>query len=109
MVTNSRVFYTTREAAGAAGTRHSPRPLFSKGASFLHNSGASRREIADLYLKLAYLRFAHLKLSWLFESRIGNLLFRSYSQDGGFEMSAPIQLKAMPHERLHDGPESGFA
>src|ERR1700720_2951228 len=29
VVTNSRVFYTTREAAGATGTRHSPRPLFS--------------------------------------------------------------------------------
>src|SRR6202163_1781354 len=36
------------EAAGAAGTRHSPRPLFSKGASFKHNSGASRREIVNM-------------------------------------------------------------
>src|SRR3982074_3399354 len=32
------------EAAGAAGTRHSPRPLFSKGERFLHNSGRPRRE-----------------------------------------------------------------
>src|SRR5258706_16147084 len=32
--------HTAHEAAGAAGTRHSPRPLFSKGASFMHNSGA---------------------------------------------------------------------
>src|ERR1700738_529151 len=39
------------EAAGAAGTRHSPRPLL--GETFLHGSGASRREIADAYLKLA--------------------------------------------------------
>ena len=29
-VTNSRVFYFTREAAGATGTRHSPRPLRAK-------------------------------------------------------------------------------
>jgi hypothetical protein len=28
VVTNSRVFYTTREAAGASGARHSLRPLF---------------------------------------------------------------------------------
>src|SRR5712664_1744260 len=32
---------------GAASIRHSPRPLFSKGASFMHSSGASRRGIAD--------------------------------------------------------------
>jgi hypothetical protein len=42
--------HTAHEAAGAAGTRHSPRPLFSKGERFMHNSGASRRGIADLYL-----------------------------------------------------------
>src|SRR6202011_5825753 len=36
--------HTAHEAAGATGTRHSPRPLFSKGASFMPNSGASRRE-----------------------------------------------------------------
>jgi hypothetical protein len=56
VVTNSRVFYTTREAAGALGARHSPRPPL--GEEFTHNSGASRREIAD----------AHLKLLWLFEN-----------------------------------------
>src|SRR6266436_9194489 len=42
-----------REAAGALGTRHSPRPLFQGEAKqFLQNSGASRREIAELYLNL---------------------------------------------------------
>jgi hypothetical protein len=41
-----------REAAGALGTRHSPRPLF-QGESFMHNSGASRRGNAELYLLLA--------------------------------------------------------
>src|ERR1700734_1786777 len=29
-VTNPRAFYFTREAAGATGTRHSPRPLWAK-------------------------------------------------------------------------------
>src|ERR1700737_3788736 len=37
------------EAAGAAGTPHSPRPLFSKGESFLPNSGASPRGNAKLF------------------------------------------------------------
>src|SRR5580700_9903824 len=31
------------ETAGAARTRHSPRPLISRRESFGHNSGASRR------------------------------------------------------------------
>jgi hypothetical protein len=51
-------FYFAREAAGAAGTRHSPRPLLGK--RFMHASGASRREIAG----------ARLKLAWFFENRI---------------------------------------
>jgi hypothetical protein len=37
-----------REAAGAAGTRHSPRPLL--GERFMHNSGASRRGNTDFCL-----------------------------------------------------------
>jgi hypothetical protein len=48
VVTNARAFYTTRAAAGATGTRHSPRPLW--GGGYLNNSGATRREIADVYL-----------------------------------------------------------
>ena len=38
--------HTAHEAAGAAGTRHSPRPLL--GEMFMHNSGASRRGIAEV-------------------------------------------------------------
>jgi hypothetical protein len=49
VVTNARVFYTPRAAAGASGARHSLRPLFSEGANFLQNSGASRRENAESY------------------------------------------------------------
>src|ERR1700719_2790468 len=45
----ARVFiFITHEAAGALGTRHSPRPL--SGGRFLQNSGASRRENAESYL-----------------------------------------------------------
>jgi hypothetical protein len=50
VVTNARVFYTTRAAAGATGTRHSPRPLF-RGGVFLHNSGASRRETGEVCVR----------------------------------------------------------
>jgi hypothetical protein len=50
--------FFAREAAGALGTRHSLRPLFSWAKRFMHDSGASRREIAESYLKL----------TWLFES-----------------------------------------
>ena len=39
--------HTAQEAAGASGTRHSPRPRL--GGRFLHHSGALRREIADAY------------------------------------------------------------
>jgi len=35
VVTNSRVFYTTREAAGASGARHSLRPLISWGGTLM--------------------------------------------------------------------------
>src|ERR1700726_3854727 len=34
VVTNSRVFYTTREAAGASSARHSLRPLIGEGGTF---------------------------------------------------------------------------
>jgi hypothetical protein len=48
VVTNARAFYTPRAAAGATGTRHSPRPLL--GEESLHNSGVSRRGNAKAYL-----------------------------------------------------------
>jgi len=41
---------SAREAAGAAGTRRSPRPLWAE--DFMQISGASRREIASAYLRL---------------------------------------------------------
>jgi hypothetical protein len=42
------LFHFTHEAAGAAGTRHSPRPLL--GGSLMHNSGALRGENAKACL-----------------------------------------------------------
>src|SRR5258705_9446945 len=44
---------------GAAGTRHSPRPLSGEG--FMHSSGALRREDAELCVKLAVRKFGPLQ------------------------------------------------
>jgi hypothetical protein len=49
VVTNARIYYSTRAAAGASSARHSPRPLNFGGKDFMHNSGASRRGNADSY------------------------------------------------------------
>src|ERR1035441_9272523 len=48
VVTNARAYYSPRAAAGATGTRHSPRP--PKGDRFSHHSGASRHGNAEWYL-----------------------------------------------------------
>jgi hypothetical protein len=55
VVTNSRVFYTPREAAGALGARHSPRPLFGEGGKFIANLGRIRPRDRET-------------MSWLFEN-----------------------------------------
>ena len=50
---NTRVhtyYPSAREAAGALGTRHSPRPLFSKGDGYRHASGAIRVASVILFL-----------------------------------------------------------
>ena len=47
VVTNARAFYTPRAAAGATGTRHSPRPDFSRCETFTHNPGKWCRGIAE--------------------------------------------------------------
>jgi hypothetical protein len=47
VVTNARAIYSTRAAAGATGTRHSPLP--QRGAKFKHHSGATRRGNAKAY------------------------------------------------------------
>ena len=45
VVTNARVYYTTRAAAGAPGARHSPRPL-ERGRDFAAKLARTRGEIA---------------------------------------------------------------
>ena len=60
-----------REAAGALGTRHSPRPLFSWAKD-------SRKPRA---LRAARMQ-SRMKLAWLFENRIGNYV--SYRPLGRF-------------------------
>jgi hypothetical protein len=44
VVTNARAFYTTRAAAGATGTRHSPRPPWAKGSAQLGRLAPRDRE-----------------------------------------------------------------
>jgi hypothetical protein len=50
VVTNARVFYTTRAAAGASGARHSLRPLLSESgkltASLAQNMRRDREAVA---------------------------------------------------------------
>jgi hypothetical protein len=50
VVTNSRVF-STREAAGASGARHSLRPLFAEGETSKQNSREMRGEIAESHVE----------------------------------------------------------
>jgi hypothetical protein len=42
-------FFLACEAAGASSARHSLRPHIFRGKRFMHNSGASRRGIADTH------------------------------------------------------------
>src|ERR1019366_3718819 len=48
VVTNARVTYTPRAAAGASGARHSLRPLMAKGGIFPAKLARRRGEIAKL-------------------------------------------------------------
>jgi len=43
VVTNARVYYTTRAAAGASGARHSLRPLLAEGGKFPAKLGRNAR------------------------------------------------------------------
>jgi hypothetical protein len=48
VVTNARVYYTTRAAAGASGARHSLRPLISEGGTCRIKLALTGGEIAKL-------------------------------------------------------------
>src|SRR5712664_828242 len=87
-----------------------PHALCYLGAPFMHSSGASRRGNADLNLKLAYLRFAQLKLSFGCLKVESETCFFSHTLGmTDMKRSAPIQHKAPSQERPHDSPESALA
>jgi hypothetical protein len=48
VVTNARVYYTTRAAAGASGARHFLRPLITEGGMFPAKLARMRGEIAKV-------------------------------------------------------------
>src|SRR5216683_1925609 len=74
---------SAHEAAGAAGTRHSPRPLFSPGAKDKCNdSGASRRESEVVYLELRFAVIASAAKQSIFLFRGGHGLLRCARNDG---------------------------
>ena len=50
VVTNARVYYTPRAAAGASGARHSLRPLIKRVRKSEQTSGELSREIVKLCL-----------------------------------------------------------
>ena len=77
VVTNARATYSTRAAAGATGTRHSPLPLGVAprpllGERFMQNSGASRRGDAKMCFAVIGCREAHKRLSALGREKEGD-------------------------------------
>jgi hypothetical protein len=55
VVTNARVYYTPRAAAGASGARHSLRPLISESGKFMAKLAHMGGEIAKLCLRTTLL------------------------------------------------------
>jgi hypothetical protein len=87
-VTNARAFYTTRAAAGAAGTRLSLRPLFF-WVLHANNSDALRRENAETCPDLTSLRGAQRRSNPAFEFAvrwIASLALAMTTQDRLFEI-----------------------
>jgi hypothetical protein len=93
VVTNARAFYPPRAAAGATGTRHSPRPHWAN--DFRHNSGAMRRENAEAYLAVIA-RGKATKQSILTSRLIAS---RNLSSDGAF--ARPVGSQSRLTERHH--------
>ena len=78
VVTNARVYYPPRAAAGAPGARHSPRPLIFQKAEFLAQLGRTvsrEREVVSWKksrLGSRVLTVCKRLAFWLFEIRICN-------------------------------------
>src|SRR6202035_1748358 len=79
VVTNARVYYTPRAAAGAPGARHSLRPLFSESGKFRANLARMMRRDREAVSGRA----------WLFEIRISSLRPRGIVIPGRCEASNP--------------------
>src|SRR3981081_3644417 len=54
VVTTLVCFLHCTRGCGCIGARHSPRPLIFRGGDFMHTSGASRRENAEVCLSVMY-------------------------------------------------------
>jgi hypothetical protein len=67
VVTNSRVFYFPREAAGALAARHSPRPLGAKDTWTTRAQRAAGYEVVSFVM--AGLRPGHPRLPYLTEAK----------------------------------------
>jgi hypothetical protein len=76
------------------GTRHSPRPLFFWGASFMHSSGVSRRENAELCLPSLRGARRSARLPTLRLNLLGCLKFESGIK---FTSSRPSEARAGTH------------
>jgi hypothetical protein len=62
VVTNARVYYTPRAAAGASGARHSLRPLTAEGRDFVTTRADFRRgDAMPCFLNTSILRDARLR------------------------------------------------
>jgi hypothetical protein len=93
--------YFAREAAGALGTRHSPRPLLGEG--FMHDSGASRRGNAKLFPAVIAREGARSSIpeTLMIKSRGGGVLDRPVKPD---DDSSP--QPSFPRKRESGIPET---
>jgi hypothetical protein len=64
VVTNARVYYTPRAAAGASGARHSLRPLITEGGKFKAKLARNMRRDREAVFATMYC----LKINVLFEN-----------------------------------------
>src|SRR3984893_16700968 len=91
VVTNSRVFYTTREAAGASSARHSLRPLNSEGRTFPAKLARRRGEIAKLGRRRCYLEIEVALNSPRLRGEVGDGAQRSLRVRGTIGESEPVE------------------
>src|ERR1700687_2246770 len=99
VVTNSRVFYTTREAAGASDARHSLRPLIGEGGTFPAKLAHACGEIAKLCLRRCYLKIEVALTSPRLRGEVGDGAQRSLRARGTIRESEPVEGPPHPLAR----------